>query len=75
MNPADHILPVSFGPAFNDLDSDSDIYIDECCVIENEFPQYDSQNGSKKDFSFKKIQNILLVNVIDRSSAAGVKTF
>lgn len=33
MNPADYVLHVNFGTGFNYFDSDSDVYIDECCVV------------------------------------------
>jgi hypothetical protein len=56
MNPADHVLPVSFGQGLNDLDSSSDIYMDECCVIETEYPQANPENACKPDYSFKKKQ-------------------
>ena len=72
MNPADQVLHVNFGASFDDYDTDSDQYIDECCVVEMELPQSGSEN--KPHFNFKKLNDPKFL-VIDRSSKDGVKKF
>lgn len=75
MNPADHVLQVSFRPAHNDFDSDSDIYIDECCIADVEMPRADSENSSKPSFPFKITHKNLPFKVINKSAETGVTEF